>query len=195
MSSSTCLLLTNAIFCRVHCLIFVSCMCLQLAKAGSHVFTERNFKRRRACDVCRQNIDNPGAFCKGESASPSGRTAVPRTRATGANTHLDLTAMSSPWSVKFKEKKNKKQENWPCELTFPFSFFFFCCPCISVSFPGWNGTQGCEECPLPACVRSTMCSQGDTCDRLEVTYGCLMIKTHQIPSGAPVQVWQDNSQS
>ncbi|XP_051271635.1 tensin-2 isoform X4 [Dicentrarchus labrax] len=36
----------------------------ELAKAGSHVFTEKSFKRKRVCDVCKQNIDNPGAFCK-----------------------------------------------------------------------------------------------------------------------------------
>ncbi|XP_028432042.1 tensin-2 isoform X1 [Perca flavescens] len=36
----------------------------ELAKAGSHAFTEKSFKRKRMCDVCKQNIDNPGAFCK-----------------------------------------------------------------------------------------------------------------------------------
>ncbi|KAJ4927306.1 hypothetical protein JOQ06_015039 [Pogonophryne albipinna] len=36
----------------------------ELVKAGSHVFTEKSFKRKRVCDVCKQNIDNPGAFCK-----------------------------------------------------------------------------------------------------------------------------------
>ncbi|XP_053171080.1 tensin-2-like [Scomber japonicus] len=36
----------------------------ELAKAGSHAFMEKSFKRRRVCDVCKQNIDNPGAFCK-----------------------------------------------------------------------------------------------------------------------------------
>ncbi|XP_059185686.1 tensin-2-like [Centropristis striata] len=36
----------------------------ELAKAGSHAFTEKSFKRKRVCDVCKQNIDNPGAFCK-----------------------------------------------------------------------------------------------------------------------------------
>ncbi|XP_029358595.1 tensin-2-like isoform X2 [Echeneis naucrates] len=36
----------------------------ELAKAGSHTFAERSFKKRRACDVCKQNIDNPGAYCK-----------------------------------------------------------------------------------------------------------------------------------
>ncbi|XP_038551526.1 tensin-2-like isoform X1 [Micropterus salmoides] len=36
----------------------------QLAKAGSHTFTERSFKRKRVCEVCKQNIDNPGAFCR-----------------------------------------------------------------------------------------------------------------------------------
>ncbi|KAG8007511.1 Tensin-2 [Nibea albiflora] len=36
----------------------------ELAKAGSHAFTERSFKRKRVCNVCKQNIDNPGAFCK-----------------------------------------------------------------------------------------------------------------------------------
>lgn len=44
-------------------------VCLQLAKAGGHAFAERSFKRKRACDVCGLNIDNPGAFCKGESTS------------------------------------------------------------------------------------------------------------------------------
>lgn len=51
---------------------------LQLAKAGSHAFTEKSFKRKRSCDVCRHNIDNPGAFCKGESTShirPCGPTS------------------------------------------------------------------------------------------------------------------------
>ncbi|XP_060898076.1 tensin-2-like isoform X2 [Labrus mixtus] len=38
----------------------------ELAKggAGSHAFTEKSFKRKRVCDVCNQNIDNPGALCK-----------------------------------------------------------------------------------------------------------------------------------
>ncbi|XP_074485774.1 tensin-2-like isoform X1 [Sebastes fasciatus] len=36
----------------------------ELVKAGSHAFTEKSFKRKRMCDVCKQNIDNPGAFCK-----------------------------------------------------------------------------------------------------------------------------------
>ncbi|XP_063766792.1 tensin-2-like isoform X1 [Eleginops maclovinus] len=36
----------------------------ELAKAGSHIFTEKSFKRKRVCDVCKQNIDNSGAFCK-----------------------------------------------------------------------------------------------------------------------------------
>ena len=44
-------------------------VCLQLAKVGSHAFAERSFRRRRVCDVCKQSIDNPGAFCKGESTS------------------------------------------------------------------------------------------------------------------------------
>ncbi|KAK2914833.1 hypothetical protein Q8A73_005427 [Channa argus] len=41
-----------------------SSVCLQLAKAGSHAFTDKSFRRKRVCDVCKQNIDNPGAFCK-----------------------------------------------------------------------------------------------------------------------------------
>ncbi|KAM4613258.1 tensin-2-like isoform 2-T2 [Polymixia lowei] len=36
----------------------------ELAKAGSHAFMEKSFRRKRVCDACRQNIDNPGAFCK-----------------------------------------------------------------------------------------------------------------------------------
>ncbi|XP_040890001.1 tensin-2-like isoform X2 [Toxotes jaculatrix] len=36
----------------------------ELTEAGSHTFTEKSFKRRRVCDVCKQNINNPGAFCK-----------------------------------------------------------------------------------------------------------------------------------
>ncbi|XP_026205148.1 tensin-2-like isoform X2 [Anabas testudineus] len=36
----------------------------ELAKAGSHVFTDKSFKRKRVCDVCKHHIDNPGAFCK-----------------------------------------------------------------------------------------------------------------------------------
>ncbi|XP_044036465.1 tensin-2-like isoform X2 [Siniperca chuatsi] len=36
----------------------------QLAKAGSHAFTEKSFKKKQVCDVCKQNIDNPAAFCK-----------------------------------------------------------------------------------------------------------------------------------
>ncbi|XP_049894855.1 tensin-2-like isoform X2 [Epinephelus moara] len=36
----------------------------ELAKAGSHTFMEKSFKRKRVCDVCKLNIDNPGAFCK-----------------------------------------------------------------------------------------------------------------------------------
>ncbi|XP_054877667.1 tensin-2-like isoform X2 [Poeciliopsis prolifica] len=36
----------------------------QLTKLTSHAFTAKSFKKRRVCDVCGQNIDNPGAFCK-----------------------------------------------------------------------------------------------------------------------------------
>ncbi|KAM3620946.1 uncharacterized protein V6R79_003955 [Siganus canaliculatus] len=36
----------------------------ELIKSGSHVFAERSFKRKRVCDVCKENIENPGAFCK-----------------------------------------------------------------------------------------------------------------------------------
>ncbi|KAM4740177.1 LOW QUALITY PROTEIN: tensin-2-like [Anableps anableps] len=36
----------------------------ELTKPASHVFTVKSFKKRRVCDVCEQNIDNPGAFCK-----------------------------------------------------------------------------------------------------------------------------------
>ncbi|KAL6111725.1 tns2 [Pungitius sinensis] len=36
----------------------------ELVKTAGHTFTEKSFKRKRACDVCKQNIDNPGAFCK-----------------------------------------------------------------------------------------------------------------------------------
>uniref|UniRef100_A0A3Q3MCI5 Tensin-2-like n=1 Tax=Mastacembelus armatus TaxID=205130 RepID=A0A3Q3MCI5_9TELE len=36
----------------------------ELTKAGSHTFTEKSFKRKRVCDVCKQNIDSPGAFCR-----------------------------------------------------------------------------------------------------------------------------------
>lgn len=71
--------------------MFSPLRCLQLAKAGSHVFADRSFKRRRACDVCKQNIDNPGAFCKGESASPSAQTAEPREKKkrTASDEHED----------------------------------------------------------------------------------------------------------
>lgn len=69
---------------------------LQLANAGSHAFMEKSFKRRRVCDVCKQNIDNSGAFCKGESTSQSGQEAGLETPLTSMNTHLDLTAASSP---------------------------------------------------------------------------------------------------
>ncbi|XP_039971796.1 tensin-3-like isoform X3 [Xiphias gladius] len=52
----------------------------KLAKAGSHAFTEKSFRRRRLCDVCKQNIDNPGAFCRGESTSqPECKVAVHKT--------------------------------------------------------------------------------------------------------------------
>nr|XP_046240257.1 tensin-2-like isoform X2 [Scatophagus argus] len=36
----------------------------ELAKSGSHAFTEKSFKRKRVCDVCKQNIDSAGTFCK-----------------------------------------------------------------------------------------------------------------------------------
>ncbi|XP_047202234.1 tensin-2-like isoform X2 [Girardinichthys multiradiatus] len=36
----------------------------ELTKPLSHVFTMKSFKKRRTCDVCKQNINNPGAFCK-----------------------------------------------------------------------------------------------------------------------------------
>lgn len=45
---------------------------LQLSKSGKHAFTLRTLKRRRICDVCKQNIDTPAAFCKGESTSRDG---------------------------------------------------------------------------------------------------------------------------
>lgn len=63
-------------------------VCLQLAKARSHVFMEKSFKRRRVCDVCKQNIDSPGAFCKGESTPQSGQAADPETQLSSVNTSL-----------------------------------------------------------------------------------------------------------
>ncbi|XP_070698226.1 tensin-2-like isoform X2 [Pempheris klunzingeri] len=36
----------------------------ELAKAGSHAFIEKSFKKKRLCDVCKQNIDKPASFCK-----------------------------------------------------------------------------------------------------------------------------------
>ncbi|XP_041835790.1 tensin-2-like isoform X2 [Melanotaenia boesemani] len=36
----------------------------ELTKSGSHAFTVKSFKKKLVCDVCQQNIDNPGAFCK-----------------------------------------------------------------------------------------------------------------------------------
>lgn len=84
--------------------MFSPLRCLQLAKAGSHVFADRSFKRRRACDVCKQNIDIPGAFCKGESASPRQLRRQSRRKkkkkepqVTSMRTHLDLTARS--WAL------------------------------------------------------------------------------------------------
>lgn len=73
-------------------------LCAQLARAGSHTFTEKSFKRKRVCDVCKENIDNPGAFCKGESTSRSGQPSDPETQLTSAveDTLRHLTEMSSP---------------------------------------------------------------------------------------------------
>ncbi|XP_030584850.1 tensin-2-like isoform X2 [Archocentrus centrarchus] len=36
----------------------------ELSKSGNHAFTLKTPKRRRICDVCKQNIDTPAAFCK-----------------------------------------------------------------------------------------------------------------------------------
>ncbi|KAM9758384.1 tensin-2-like isoform 2-T2 [Menidia menidia] len=36
----------------------------ELTKSGSHAFTVKNFKKRRVCDVCSQNISSLGVFCK-----------------------------------------------------------------------------------------------------------------------------------
>ncbi|KAF7656168.1 hypothetical protein LDENG_00045750 [Lucifuga dentata] len=43
----------------------------ELVKAESHAFTEKSFRKKRVCDVCRQHVENTGAFCKGESMSQS----------------------------------------------------------------------------------------------------------------------------
>ncbi|XP_068455135.1 tensin-2-like isoform X2 [Clinocottus analis] len=37
---------------------------LELVSAGSHAFTEKSFKRKRACDVCQQSMEHPGVSCK-----------------------------------------------------------------------------------------------------------------------------------
>lgn len=62
-------------------------VCPQLAKAGSHTFTVKSFKRRQTCDVCKQSIDSPAAFCKGESAVHSGQVARPDAQLTRNDTH------------------------------------------------------------------------------------------------------------
>ncbi|XP_038130804.1 tensin-2-like isoform X1 [Cyprinodon tularosa] len=36
----------------------------ELNKPAGHIFTVKSFKKRRACDVCEKNIEDPGAFCK-----------------------------------------------------------------------------------------------------------------------------------
>ncbi|XP_061583712.1 tensin-2-like isoform X2 [Cololabis saira] len=36
----------------------------ELTRAGSHTFTVKSFKKRQSCDVCEQNMDSPGVFCK-----------------------------------------------------------------------------------------------------------------------------------
>ncbi|XP_078803859.1 tensin-2 isoform X4 [Oryzias latipes] len=36
----------------------------ELAHSRSHTFTVGSFKKRRVCDVCQQNIDDLGAFCR-----------------------------------------------------------------------------------------------------------------------------------
>nr|XP_015814962.2 tensin-2 [Nothobranchius furzeri] len=36
----------------------------EISKAGSHTFTVKSFNKSRVCDVCEQNINNPGVFCK-----------------------------------------------------------------------------------------------------------------------------------
>lgn len=96
MTSGTFIVTNSIFFVVVRMIQLDSTVSLQLAKAGSHAFTEKSFRRRRVCDVCKQNIDNPGAFCKGESTSQSGQAVDPETQRTSMNTHLDLTAMSSP---------------------------------------------------------------------------------------------------
>ncbi|XP_028301698.1 tensin-2-like isoform X2 [Gouania willdenowi] len=35
-----------------------------LSKPESHTFIAKSFRKRRTCEVCKQNIDNPVAFCK-----------------------------------------------------------------------------------------------------------------------------------
>ncbi|XP_068588759.1 tensin-2 isoform X2 [Cebidichthys violaceus] len=40
---------------------------MRLTKGGKgepHVFKEKNFKKKRQCSVCRQNVDNVGSFCR-----------------------------------------------------------------------------------------------------------------------------------
>ncbi|AWP03124.1 putative tensin-like C1 domain-containing phosphatase [Scophthalmus maximus] len=69
-----------------------------LAKAGSHAFTEKSFKRRRVCDVCRQDIDNPGAFCK-ECKVAVHRTCEAKVTPTCTST-LDLKGSTKSTSQK-----------------------------------------------------------------------------------------------
>ncbi|XP_044204217.1 tensin-2-like isoform X2 [Thunnus albacares] len=75
----------------------------ELAKAGSHAFTERSFKKRRLCDVCKQNIDDPGAFCK------ECKTAVHKT----CEAKVSPTCISTTDQDSIKSTSQKKRGSIP----------------------------------------------------------------------------------
>ncbi|KAK1902023.1 Tensin-2 [Dissostichus eleginoides] len=91
----------------------------ELAKAGSHVFTEKSFKRKRVCDLCKQNIDNPGAFCK-DCKIAVHKTCEAKPQATGEVTgqqpsaaqclHSGRESLRAGWSAVIRTSVNAADE-------------------------------------------------------------------------------------
>lgn len=83
----------------------------ELATAGSHAFTVKSFKRRRICSVCKQNIDNPGAFCK-ECKVAVHKTCEAKVTATCTSTpdlHSSIKSSSQKKSGSISRSKSVEQ--------------------------------------------------------------------------------------
>ncbi|XP_041638256.1 tensin-2-like isoform X2 [Cheilinus undulatus] len=82
----------------------------ELAKAGNHAFTEKSFKRKQVCDVCKQNIDNPGAFCKECKVAVHKRCEAKVTPACTSSPDLHGSTKSTPQKKRHSLTRSKEVE-------------------------------------------------------------------------------------